>query len=85
MMTPTIFFTLVMGIIGTFQVFSVVFVLTDGMDGPCRTISSGAHSINSQVACLCCACPCKDGIAFLCLAPRNPMPVALPTCQGVHI
>ena len=29
-----IFFTLVMGIIGTFQVFSVVFVLTDGMGGP---------------------------------------------------
>ncbi len=34
LMTPTIFFTLVMGIIGTFQVFSVVFVLTDGMGGP---------------------------------------------------
>ncbi len=34
LMTPTIFFTLVLGIIGTFQVFSVVFVLTDGMGGP---------------------------------------------------
>lgn len=34
LMTPTIFFNLVMGIIGTFQVFSVVFVLTDGMGGP---------------------------------------------------
>ncbi len=34
LMTPTIFFTLVMGIIGTFQIFSVVFVLTDGMGGP---------------------------------------------------
>lgn len=34
LMTPTIFFTLVMGIIGTFQVFSVVFVMTDGMGGP---------------------------------------------------
>lgn len=34
LMTPTIFFTLVMGIIGTFQVFSVIFVLTDGMGGP---------------------------------------------------
>ena len=34
LMTPTIFFNLVMGIIGTFQIFSVVFVLTDGMGGP---------------------------------------------------
>ena len=34
LMTPTIFFTLVMSIIGTFQVFSVIFVLTDGMGGP---------------------------------------------------
>ncbi len=34
LMTPTIFFSLVMGIIGTFQVFSVIFVLTDGMGGP---------------------------------------------------
>ncbi|MBE0696908.1 MAG: sugar ABC transporter permease, partial [Anaerolineaceae bacterium] len=34
LMTPTIFFTLVMGVIGTFQVFSVIFVLTDGMGGP---------------------------------------------------
>lgn len=34
LMTPTIFFTFVMGIIGTFQVFSVIFVLTDGMGGP---------------------------------------------------
>ncbi|MGC9360774.1 MAG: carbohydrate ABC transporter permease, partial [Anaerolineae bacterium] len=34
LMTPTIFFTLIMGIIGTFQVFSIIFVLTDGMGGP---------------------------------------------------
>jgi multiple sugar transport system permease protein len=34
LMTPTIFFTLVMSIIGTFQVFAVIFVLTDGMGGP---------------------------------------------------
>lgn len=34
LMTPTIFFTLVMGVINTFQVFSVIFVLTDGMGGP---------------------------------------------------
>ena len=34
LMTPTIFFTLVMSIIGTFQVFSAIFVLTDGMGGP---------------------------------------------------
>jgi multiple sugar transport system permease protein len=34
LMTPTIFFTLVMGVIGTFQVFSIIFVLTDGMGGP---------------------------------------------------
>jgi multiple sugar transport system permease protein len=34
LMTPTIFFTFVMGIIGTFQIFAVVFVLTDGMGGP---------------------------------------------------
>jgi len=34
LMTPTIFFTLVMSIIGTFQVFSIVFVMTDGMGGP---------------------------------------------------
>jgi len=34
LMTPTIFFSLVMNIISTFQVFSVVFVLTDGMGGP---------------------------------------------------
>ena len=34
LMTPTIFFTLVMNIIGTFQVFSAIFVLTDGMGGP---------------------------------------------------
>ena len=33
-MTPTIFFTVVMSIIGTFQVFSAIFVLTDGMGGP---------------------------------------------------
>jgi multiple sugar transport system permease protein len=34
LMTPTIFFTLIMGIINTFQVFSSIFVLTDGMGGP---------------------------------------------------
>ena len=34
LMTPSIFFTLVMGIIATFQVFDVIFVLTDGMGGP---------------------------------------------------
>ena len=34
LMTPTIFFTVVMSIIGTFQVFSAIFVLTDGMGGP---------------------------------------------------
>jgi len=34
LMTPTIFFTLVMSIISTFQVFAVIFVLTDGMGGP---------------------------------------------------
>jgi multiple sugar transport system permease protein len=34
LMTPVIFFTLVLGIIGTFQIFSQIFVLTDGMGGP---------------------------------------------------
>jgi multiple sugar transport system permease protein len=34
LVTPTIFFTLVMGVIGSFQVFSAIFVLTDGMGGP---------------------------------------------------
>lgn len=34
LMTPTIFFTVIMGIIGTFQVFASIFVLTDGMGGP---------------------------------------------------
>ena len=34
MMTPTIFFTLTMGIINTFQVFSTVYVMTSGMGGP---------------------------------------------------
>jgi len=34
MMTPTIFFTLTMGIISTFQVFSIVYVMTSGMGGP---------------------------------------------------
>lgn len=34
LMTPSIFFTLVLGIITTFQVFAVIFVLTDGMGGP---------------------------------------------------
>lgn len=37
LMTPTIFFTVVMSIIGTFQVFSAIFVLTDGMGGPVNT------------------------------------------------
>ncbi|MEZ4733739.1 MAG: sugar ABC transporter permease [Caldilineaceae bacterium] len=34
LMTPSIFFTLVIGIIGAFQIFAVIFVLTDGMGGP---------------------------------------------------
>jgi multiple sugar transport system permease protein len=34
MMTPTIFFTLTIGIINTFQVFSIVYVMTAGMGGP---------------------------------------------------
>lgn len=34
MMSPTIFFTLTMGIINTFQVFSIVYVMTGGMGGP---------------------------------------------------
>ena len=34
LMTPSIFFTLVIGIISTFQVFAVIFVMTDGMGGP---------------------------------------------------
>jgi multiple sugar transport system permease protein len=34
LMTPVIFFTLILGIIGTFQIFSQIFVLTDGMGGP---------------------------------------------------
>ncbi len=34
LMTPTIFFTLTMGIINTFQVFSIVYVMTAGMGGP---------------------------------------------------
>ena len=34
MMSPTIFFTLVMNVISTFQVFAVVYVVTDGMGGP---------------------------------------------------
>ncbi|RIK37000.1 MAG: ABC transporter permease [Chloroflexi bacterium] len=34
LMTPSIFFTLVIGIIGAFQVFAIIFVLTDGMGGP---------------------------------------------------
>ncbi len=34
LMTPVIFFTLVLGIIGTFQIFAQIFVLTDGMGGP---------------------------------------------------
>lgn len=34
MMTPTLFFTLTMGIISTFQVFTIVYVVTAGMGGP---------------------------------------------------
>jgi multiple sugar transport system permease protein len=34
MITPTIFFDLVMGIIGTFQYFTTVYVLTGGQGGP---------------------------------------------------
>jgi multiple sugar transport system permease protein len=34
MMTPTIFFTLTIGIINTFQIFSIVYVMTAGMGGP---------------------------------------------------
>jgi len=34
LMTPVIFFTLILGIIATFQIFSQIFVLTDGMGGP---------------------------------------------------
>ncbi|MCB0187694.1 MAG: sugar ABC transporter permease, partial [Caldilineaceae bacterium] len=34
LMTPSIFFTLVLGIIGAFQIFAQIFVLTDGMGGP---------------------------------------------------
>jgi multiple sugar transport system permease protein len=34
LITPTIFFTVVMSVIGTFQVFSAIFVLTDGMGSP---------------------------------------------------
>jgi multiple sugar transport system permease protein len=34
LMTPSIFFTLVIGIIGAFQIFAIIFVLTDGMGGP---------------------------------------------------
>jgi multiple sugar transport system permease protein len=34
LMTPVIFFTLILGVIGTFQIFSQIFVLTDGMGGP---------------------------------------------------
>ncbi|MBX3014827.1 MAG: sugar ABC transporter permease [Caldilineaceae bacterium] len=34
LMTPSLFFTLVLGIIGTFQIFAQIFVLTDGMGGP---------------------------------------------------
>jgi multiple sugar transport system permease protein len=34
LMTPVIFFTLILGIIGTFQIFAQIFVLTDGMGGP---------------------------------------------------
>jgi multiple sugar transport system permease protein len=34
MMTPTLFFTLTIGIINTFQVFSIVYVMTAGMGGP---------------------------------------------------
>lgn len=34
LMTPSIFFTLVLGVIGAFQIFAQIFVLTDGMGGP---------------------------------------------------
>lgn len=34
LMTPVIFFTLILGVIATFQIFSQIFVLTDGMGGP---------------------------------------------------
>jgi multiple sugar transport system permease protein len=34
LMTPVIFFTLILGVIGTFQIFAQIFVLTDGMGGP---------------------------------------------------
>jgi len=34
LMTPSIFFTLILGLIGTFQIFAQIFVLTDGMGGP---------------------------------------------------
>ncbi|MDI7277135.1 MAG: sugar ABC transporter permease [Anaerolineae bacterium] len=37
LMTPTIFFTLVMSVINTFQVFSIVYVVTDGMGGPANS------------------------------------------------
>jgi multiple sugar transport system permease protein len=34
LMTPTIFYTLVMRVINIFQVFGIVYVMTDGMGGP---------------------------------------------------
>jgi multiple sugar transport system permease protein len=34
LMTPTMFFTLTIGIINTFQVFTIVYVITGGMGGP---------------------------------------------------
>lgn len=34
LVAPTIFFTLVISIIGTFNAFSIVYVVTDGMGGP---------------------------------------------------
>ncbi len=37
MMTPVIFYNLVLGMIGTFQYFTEVYVLTDGEGGPVRS------------------------------------------------
>jgi multiple sugar transport system permease protein len=37
LLTPTIFFNLVMGLIGTFQYFAPVYILTNGTGGPVRS------------------------------------------------
>ncbi len=37
MMTPVIFYNLVLGLIGTFQYFTEVYVITDGTGGPVRS------------------------------------------------